>query len=144
MTLSPIFSHSLLATKPLCKRWFLGSSKTCCKDVTSGSEIKFVMQNITPVCHCISLMISKIGDWNSTELPGRSTWLCSAPCWKSKFEEKMVRVTTWVILKTIEQNPSEYISLLDRKGKKIITIITHRCTCASLHIHAVKFSITWS
>lgn len=61
----------------------------CCKALASGSEMQFVTQNVTPACHCVGPMISKTGDWNSTELLGRSsTCLWSASYWNSKFRRK--------------------------------------------------------
>lgn len=64
-------------------------SHMCYKALASGHEMYFVMQNMTLDYHFVGPMISKIGHWNSAELLGRrSTCLCSAPCWNSKFRRK--------------------------------------------------------
>lgn len=132
--LCPIFSSAafLMLVSGLFAYW-----QMCCKALASGSEMKFIMQNMSPACHCVGPVVSKIGGWNSTELlrrRRRAVFLAGI----ASLEEEMVWVKTWVILKTIEQNASESVSFLDRKGGEGgITIITHRCTCTSLYIRVV-------
>lgn len=66
-------------------RGLFASSQMCCKSLASGSE----MPNMTPACRWVGPMISKTGDWSSIELLGRrSTCLCSASCWNSKFRRQ--------------------------------------------------------